>query len=57
MSSKCILIVDDWNWQKEGALKALEESDSIVTYQKNIHTSGEDSKDFWNGLGIFLIEK
>lgn len=57
MSSKCILIVDDWNWQKEGALKALDESDSFVTYQKSIHTSGEDSKDFWNGLGIFLAEK
>lgn len=57
MSNKCILIVDDWNWQKEGAIKALEESDSIITYQKNIHTMGEDSKDFWNGLGIFLVEK
>ncbi len=57
MSDKCILIVDDWNWQKEGAIKALEESKSIITYQKNIHTMGEDSKDFWNGLGIFLIEK
>lgn len=57
MSNNCILIVDDWNWQKEGALKALEESDLTITYQKNIYTNGEDSKDFWNGLGIFLIEK
>lgn len=57
MSNKCILIVDDWNWQKEGAIKALEESDVFITYQKNIYTNGEDSKDFWNGIGIFLIEK
>ena len=57
MSDKCILIVDDWNWQKEGTIKALEDSQSIVTYQKNIYTHGEDSKDFWNGIGIFLIEK
>ena len=57
MSNKCILIIDDWNWQKDGALKALEESDLMITYQKNIYTNGEDSKDFWNGLGIFLIEK
>lgn len=57
MSNNCILILDDWNWQKEGVTKALEESNCFITYQKSIYTNGEDSKDFWNGLGIFLIEK
>jgi len=57
MSNNCILIIDDWNWQKEGATKALEDSNAFITYQKNLYTNGEDSKDFWNGIGIFLIEK
>lgn len=52
-----ILIIDDWNWHKDSVLKAIEDTNSIILHQKNIHTTGEDSKDFWNGLGIFLIGK
>lgn len=57
MSNSCILVVDDWNWPHESVLKAIEESGVNIRYQKNIYTKGEDLEDFWNGLGIFLLEK
>ena len=57
MDNETILIVDDWNWQKDVIQKVVDDSDCHILYQKNIHTNGEDSKDFWNGLGIFLIGK
>ena len=41
----------------ESMLQAIEDTNSIILHQKNIYTNGEDSKDFWNGLGIFLIGK
>lgn len=57
MSDNCILIVDDWNWDKNAIIDAIQEAGLFIHYQKNIITSGEDSKDYWNGLGIFLIGK
>jgi poly(A) polymerase Pap1 len=52
-----ILIIDDWNWEQRGILEAIENLNFDVLYNKEIYTSGEDPNDFWNGLGIFLLEK
>lgn len=59
MKNECILIVDDWNWhQKEGGIiKAIDDSNLFVTFEKSIYTKGEDINDFWNGLGIFVLSK
>jgi hypothetical protein len=56
-SKETILIMDDWNWDKGAFDKFIEDNNLFITYHKELFTSGEDSSDFWNGLGIFLIEK
>jgi asparagine N-glycosylation enzyme membrane subunit Stt3 len=57
MADETILIVDDWNWQRDVVEKVISEVGYSILHQKKIYTQGEDSKDFWNGLGIFLIGK
>ena len=52
-----ILIVDDWNWQRNGINQAIKALKYKVLYVKEIFTSGEDPNDFWNGLGIFVLKK
>jgi hypothetical protein len=55
-SDQTILIMDDWNWNSGALEKVFEEENIFVTHKREIVTSGEDMNDFWNGLGIFLIE-
>lgn len=55
MDNETILIVDDWNWQKNVIHKVMDDVGYSILYNKNIYTQGEDSRDFWNGLGVFLI--
>jgi len=57
LASEFILIIDDWNWEKRGVLKGIKDLKLNVKYKKEIFTKGEDSDDFWNGLGIFILEK
>ena len=52
-----ILVVDDWNWTNKHVKTFLNLSQIKVHYQKEIFTSVEDPNDFWNGLGVFLLEK
>lgn len=52
-----VLIVDDWNWEKRGILKGIEDSCFKIEYKKEIFTKIEDPEDFWNGLGIFKLKK
>lgn len=54
-SDTFILVVDDWNWEKKGILKGIQDFDYKCSYQKDIFTKGEDPKNFWNGLGIFIL--
>lgn len=56
-SKETILIMDDWNWNKGAFDKFTEDNNLFISHHREIFTSGEDSSDFWNGLGIFLIEK
>jgi len=54
-----VLIVDDWNWEgaHKGTKIALDKLNANLLYTNEIFTSGEDHKDYWNGLGIFVINK
>jgi hypothetical protein len=56
-SDETILIMDDWNWDSGALEKFLDNNHLHVLHSKELFTSGEDSQDFWNGLGIFLIGK
>jgi hypothetical protein len=57
LSKESILIMDDWNWNSGAFNRVVNEEKLIITHQREIFTDGEDMGDFWNGLGIFLIEK
>jgi len=50
-----ILIIDDWNWEKRGILKGIQDFKYKCLYKKEIFTQCEDSQNFWNGLGIFIL--
>jgi len=50
-----ILVIDDWNWEKRGILKGIQDFKYKCEYKKEIFTKGEDSQNFWNGLGIFIL--
>ena len=50
-----VLVVDDWDWEKNGILKGIKDFNYKCIYKKEIFTKGEDPQDFWNGLGIFIL--
>jgi len=56
-SEQTILIMDDWNWNSGAIDNLIKEENLIVTFKEEIFTQGEDMGSFWNGLGVFLIEK
>jgi len=56
-SKETIIIMDDWNWDSGAFSKFVNDNNLYISHYKEIFTSGEDPNDFWNGLGIFLIEK
>jgi hypothetical protein len=56
-SNETILIMDDWNWDNGSFEKFVEDNNLFIKHSIQLYTSGEDSNDFWNGLGIFLIER
>ena len=53
------LIIDDWNWSqvRHGTLRSIEKLGYKVLFKEEIFTEGEDPTDFWNGLGIFVLNK
>ena len=57
MSDQCILIMDDWNWNSGALSKIIEEENLYISHSREIFTNGEDMDSFWNGLGVFLIER
>jgi hypothetical protein len=56
-NKQTILIMDDWNWNSGAFGKVVEEENLIITHYREIFTNNEDMDSFWNGLGIFLIER
>ena len=53
------LIIDDWNWLqvRTGTEKSLEQLGYKVLFKEELFTKGEDPTDYWNGLGIFVLNK
>ena len=53
------LIIDDWNWLqvRQGTEKSIQALGYKVLFKEEIFTKGEDPTDFWNGLGIFVLNK
>ena len=62
-----IFIVDDWNWSnaRSGTMKAIADmnlqiifKNEILLTNNNTHTPVHIAKkDFWNGMGVFLLQK
>lgn len=57
MRDNSIIVMDDWNWSNESVVKAIEDSGFYIQHHKSVFTNGEDMKDFWNGIGVFLISR
>ena len=53
------LIIDDWNWSqvRQGTERSIEKLGYKVLFKEEILTRGEDPNDFWNGLGVFVLNK
>lgn len=58
LDSKCIIIIDDWNWEsvKKNTLLGLQQVNAKILYKKEL-LNPLGPKGFWNGCCIFLIEK
>jgi len=56
-ADQTILIMDDWNWDSGALRQVITEENLYVSHQLEIFTEGEDMEHFWNGLGVFLIER
>ena len=54
-----VLVIDDWNWSQiqNATMTHINEKEYKVLYKKEIKTTGEDPRDFWNGLGVFVLRK
>jgi hypothetical protein len=58
LDKSCIIIIDDWCWDsvQKGTMLGLQEVNANIIYHTEIiEPLGENG--FWNGCGIFLIEK
>lgn len=58
-AKEAILVFDDANWQGvvDGAVQGLQESGAHITYEKLMLNSEENSREWWNGLYIVVIQK
>jgi hypothetical protein len=54
-----VYVVDDWNWLqvREATFKSIEDLKLKTLFKEEIFTKGEDKSDYWNGLGIFVLNK
>ena len=59
MDNQFVFIVDDWNWDnvRVPTLESIKKMGYKVLYKEEITGKIEDSTDYWNGLGIFVLEK
>jgi hypothetical protein len=63
----CILIVDDWNWEKVrgGTFAGLKDVNATVVFQDHVQHTTDDSHtprdiaaaEYWNGMGLFVLDK
>jgi len=54
-----IFIVDDWNWSKvrEGTIQGIEQLKLKVLYEREFFSDYPDSKGWWNGIYICILQK
>ncbi len=56
-----IVLIDDWNWGcvREGTEEGFLESGLKILYKKEVFTNYEEERDrdFWNGIGVFVVER
>jgi hypothetical protein len=54
-----VYVVDDWNWLqvRDATFKSIEDLKLKTLFKEEIFTKGEDKNDYWNGLGIFVLNK
>ena len=54
-----ILIMDDWNWPHVKAMteRSINDNGMKVLFKEEIMTKGEDKDDYWNGVGVFVINQ
>jgi hypothetical protein len=54
-----VYVVDDWNWLqvRDATFKSIEDLKLKILFKEEIFTKGEDKNDYWNGLGIFVLNK
>lgn len=62
MDKRFIFIVDDWNWDNtnQGTRDSFKDVPVKILYEQEFFTPGKQNgcnEDWWNGLGIFLLEK
>ena len=59
LDNQFVLVIDDWNWPNVSlpTKKAIKDLDLKVLYKEEIECKVEDINDFWNGLGIYVLEK
>ncbi len=62
LADEAIIVIDDFQWQNPcaGTMKGLKESDIDILWCCTLDSgvrSGCGDRDWWNGLGIFLIKK
>lgn len=58
LADTCIVLIDDWNWEKVrvGTYRGFEKVNANILYKLEI-MNPEGRYGFWNGCGIFLIQK
>jgi hypothetical protein len=59
LADEVVIILDDANWEGpvDGANFVLNELGAKITYKKLILNSEENSKEWWNGLYILVVNK
>ncbi len=58
LADTCIILIDDWNWEKVrvGTQRGFEKVNAKILYQTEVRNP-EGRHGFWNGCGIFLVQK
>lgn len=55
-----ILLIDDWNWEcvRQGTEEGFKESGLKILWKREVFTDYErGDRDFWNGIGVFVLER
>jgi hypothetical protein len=60
LADSCLLIIDDWNWDRvrKGTEDALSKLDFEIKFKDEVYSRfNSDVEGYWNGMGIFVLEK